>query len=194
MISAPKQLPLGGPRSVGEKRGFTLVEVMVATVLLSMIILSILSALIGAYRVAAKARYNDHARYIIKSMADQFLTMQPTQDLAGNPYPVFSQMTGTGYGLTWTNPDGSVVTGAVGSASIPVLMGDNTGAVITAQVSRSVWLLVATPPGNANLGQTTLVPYNASAGQMLRGDFTISYSFQGTPVPPLTMSVVRAVP
>ena len=63
-------------RRAASPEGFTLVEVMVATILLSMIILGILQVLIGSYRVAAKARYNDHARYIIKSFADQFLTQQ----------------------------------------------------------------------------------------------------------------------
>ncbi len=176
---------------------------MVATVLLSMMILTILSTLIGAYRVAAKARYNDHARYIVKSMADQFLTMQPTSDPSGNPYPIFSQMANTGYGLTWTNADGTVATGGTnpGSApaSIPVILGDNTGASVTAQVSRSVWLLVVTP-NSGSLGDTTITSYNASAGTMLRGDFTITYNY-----PPgnatanqrtltQTISVVRAIP
>src|SRR6202453_509844 len=69
--------------------GFTLVEVMVATVLLSMIILGILAVLIGSYRVAAKARYNDHARYVVKSFADQFLTQQ-SSDTNGTILPLFT--------------------------------------------------------------------------------------------------------
>src|SRR5271170_5673612 len=75
---APRQSPQPGQRRAASGRGFTLVETMVATVLLSMMILGILQVLIGSYRLAAKARYNDHARYIIKSFADQFLTEQST--------------------------------------------------------------------------------------------------------------------
>ena len=61
---APTQSPHTGPRRAASGPGFTLVETMVATVLLSMMILGILQVLVGSYRLSAKARYNDHARYI----------------------------------------------------------------------------------------------------------------------------------
>src|SRR5580692_10747370 len=135
MNSAPEKGPVPGLRRGAFRRGFTLVEVMVATVLLSMIILGILQVLIGSYRVAAKARYNDHARYIVKSMADQFLTQQPfdnngatltlfqpTVDSGGNLIPL-------GTGLTWTNSDGSPGTLSTDSLGLYfyVKLGDNSG-------------------------------------------------------------------
>jgi hypothetical protein len=169
---------------------------MVATVLLSMIILGILAVLIGAYRVAAKARYNDHARYIIKSFADQFLTQQTT-DANGNILPLFMPTSATGYGLSWTNSDGSTSSGgtvqATAPVSIPVLLGDNTGAPLTAQVSRTVWYLYTTG-GAGQVGQPTALPQNGSAGYMLRADFTISYSFLGGQIPPITITADRSVP
>lgn len=189
MNLAPKPGPYPGPRRDARGSGFTLVEVMVATVLLSMIILSILAVLIGAYRVAAKARYNDHARYIVKSFGDQFLT-QDTTDALGNTLEFFIATTTTGYGMSWTNSDGSTVSGSNGSASMPILLGDTTGAPITANVSRTVWYLY---PSGANIGQPTSTPQNASAGCMLRADFTISYTFLGQALSQ-TISVVRAVP
>ncbi len=161
---------------------------MIATVLLSMIILSILAVLIGSYRVAAKARYNDHARFVVKSLADQFLTQQTT-DAFGDILPLFQGTSATGTGLTWTTLQGSTLTGT--AAGLQVVLGENTGAPITANVTRSVWYVYVTP---ANLGQPTSVPQNGSAGYILRGDFTISYSFLGVPLPPLTVSAIRSVP
>jgi len=197
MNFAPAQRTRKGPRRV--QSGFTLVEVMVATVLLSFIILSILSAMIGAYRIAAKARYNDHARYVIKSFADQFLTQQTT-DTSGNILPLFVPTSQTGYGLSWTNYDGTTSSGGTSQStaptSIPVLLGDNTGAPVTAYVSRAVWYIITS---GSSSGQPTSVPQNGSAGYVLRADFTITYdssaqTFVGLPLHPLTLTVVRAVP
>jgi len=162
---------------------------MVATVLLSMIILGILAVLIGSYRVAAKARYNDHARYVVKSFADQFLT-QNTTDALGNTLAFFNATSATGYALSWTNSDGTSTVGASGSTSIPILLGDNTGAPITATVTRTVWYVY---PSGVNIGQPTSTPLNGSAGSILRGDFTISYSFLGQALSQ-TISVIRADP
>jgi hypothetical protein len=180
---------------------------MVATVLLSMIILGILEVLIGSYRVAAKARYRDHARYVIKSFADQFLTQQafdgngnllpfftPTVDSMGNATPL-------GTGLTWTNTDGSAgyssASPITDSSNVPVvglnfyvLLGDNSGAPVTATVQRSVQYIY--PQVN---GGETLIAQDSPAGYMLEATFTISYQFLGQTIsPPLSISAVRAVP
>jgi len=167
------------------------VEVMIATVLLSMIILSILAVLIGSYRVAAKARYNDHARFVIKSLADQFLTQQTT-DGFGNTLPLFQGTSATGLGLSWTTLQGSTLSGT--AAGLQVVLGENTGSPITASVTRSVWYVYDNPANPLTIGQPTSVPQNGSAGYLLRGDFTISYSFLGTALPPLTVSAIRSVP
>src|SRR5271154_6761838 len=107
---APTQSPHTGPRRAASGPGFTLVETMVATVLLSMMILGILQVLVGSYRLSAKARYNDHARYIIKSFADQFLTEKST-DSTGATLPFFNPTSSTGVGLNWTQtlPNGTQV-------------------------------------------------------------------------------------
>jgi prepilin-type N-terminal cleavage/methylation domain-containing protein len=196
MYSAPEKGATPGPRRGATRRGFTLVEVMVATVLLSMIILGILQVLIGSYRVAAKARYRDHARYVIKSMADQFLTQQPF-DGNGNTLPMFQatvdgsgNSTPLGTGLTWTNSDGSLGTLSTDSLGLYfyVLLGDNSGAPITATVTRQVWYIYP------NTGQTTLISQNAPAGYMLQANFVISYSFLNQQMPPQMVSAVRAIP
>ncbi len=184
-----------GPRRVSDRKGFTLVETMVATVLLSMIIISILAVLIGSYRVAAKARYNDHARYVVKSLADQFLTQQTIDSTTGLTFPLFvpNGTTPDGSGLTWTNYDGSL--GSQTGQGMQVLLGGDTGATIQAYVTRSVWYLYLS---GGSAGQTTMTAQNGSAGYLLRGDFTIQYTF-----PPgssqaanytQTVSVVRSCP
>jgi hypothetical protein len=110
---------------------------------------------------------------------------------------MFLSTSATGYGLTWTNSDGSTVNGgtnqAAAPASITVLLGDNTGAPLQANVSRQVWYLMTTGTA-AVLGTPTSVPQNGSAGYILRGDFTITYSFLGVQMPPLTITAIRAVP
>jgi hypothetical protein len=171
---------------------------MVATVLLSMIILGILEVLIGSYRVAAKARYRDHARYIIKSFADQFLTQQPF-DGNGNVLTMFTptvdsfgNATPLGTGMTWTNSDGTP--GTVSSDSLGlyfyVKLGDNSGAPITATVTRSVEYIYPLVGG-----QETLITQNSPAGYMLQATFSITYQFLGVTInPPLSITAVRAIP
>jgi type II secretory pathway pseudopilin PulG len=189
-IPAHSQSSSAQKRRFTSGKAFTLVETMIATVLLSMIILSILAVLIGSYRVAAKARYNDHARYVVKSLADQFLTQQTT-DSFGNTLTLFQDSSATGTGMTWTNYDGSLETGTLGGLN--VILGDNTGAPITANVTRTVWYLYPGSPGVGNAGQVTSIPQNGSAGYMLRGDFTITFPFMGTTLSQ-TVTAVRSVP
>jgi hypothetical protein len=164
-----------------------------------MIILGILQVMIGSYRVAAKARYNDHARYIIKSMADQFLTQQPfdnngnvltlfqpTVDGGGNSCPL-------GTGMTWTNSDGTA--GTVSTDSLGqffyVKLGDNSGAPITATVTRTVQYLYP------STGQPTLDAQNAPPGYLLQAVFKITYPYPAgstTMAPPQQLTVDRSVP
>lgn len=190
MKFAPFRNRSQGPRRAAA-RAFTLVETMVATVLLSMIIISILAVLIGSYRVAAKARYNDHARYVVKSLADQFLTQQ-TVDGLGNTLALFNITNATGAGMGWTNSDGSL--GIQTGQGLMVLLGDNTGAPVQAYVTRTVYALYAGDPRTGNSGQPALNLQNGAPGYMLRGDFTITYSFLGVQMLPMTVSVVRSVP
>jgi prepilin-type N-terminal cleavage/methylation domain-containing protein len=196
MNPATEQSPAAGPRRAMKARGFTLVETMVATVLLSMMILSILQVMIGSYRVAAKARYNDHARYIIKSFADQFLTQSST-DGSGNTLSLFVPTSQTGVGLTWvaTNPTGGQTT-YVGSAltspttgGLQVPLSDSTTGEkpIMATVSYQVWYIDPTT------GVTSSTATSLAAGQLLRGDFTATYTFQSRIITQ-TISALRATP
>jgi hypothetical protein len=168
---------------------------MIATGLLVMVAMCLLSVFIGSYRVAAKARYKDHARYIIKSFADQFLTQQPT-DLTGAPYTLFTptvdgsgNATPLGTGLNWTNTDGSTGTLSTDALGLYyyVLIGDNTGSPLKATVTRQVWYLYPTT------GNTTLVSQTQAAGYLLEGDFVITYPYLGQTISQKIVAV-RAIP
>ncbi len=184
---------------------------MVATVLLSLIIVTILDTLIGAYRVAAKARYADHARYVIKSFADQFLTQTPW-DQYGNVYPMWQPTVdpvtgnltpqGTGFinpNFNWTYADGS--TGYISqpdSDGVPLSFYRPSWATrsgqkpVLASVTRTVQWVTANYPGAP--GNATLIQQNLSGGYMLVATFSISYPFLGVTVPAQTITVTRAMP
>jgi type II secretory pathway pseudopilin PulG len=193
MNPAVEQGPSVGRRSTS-RGGFTLVETMVATVLLTMIILGILQVLIGSYRVAAKARYADHARYVIKSLADQFMK-QYNKDPSGATLPLFTVTLDTsnnivplGSGMAWTNTDGTPGFISTDGTVFYVLLGDNSGAPITASVSREVCFLDPTT-GNR---LTTLG--SGADGVVMEGDFSITYQYLGVQVPMQTITAVRAIP
>jgi type II secretory pathway pseudopilin PulG len=184
---------------MGTRGGFTLAEVMVATVLLTLMMASILGAMISAYRIAARARFADHARYIVKSLADQFLTQQTT-DTSGNTLTMFTVTIGAssgvfqplGTGMTWTNADGSSTTPSTDAnqSYLPVQLGDTLGAKnpIVAHVTRAVEYIAT-----AN-GSPTQINQTEAAGVMLVGTFSITYTIGNDPPSSYSMSVVRAVP
>jgi type II secretory pathway pseudopilin PulG len=208
--SSVVKIPFRGGRRNGVQGGFTLVETMVATVLLAMIILSILAVLIGSYRVAAKARYADHARYVIKSFADQFLTQQPL-DNKGNTLVLFQptvdpstgNLTPLGTGLAWTNSYG--IPGQLSTDSLGlyyyVLLADSAGGSnnaifatygvsatgVTGTVTRTVQYVYS------NSGVPTLIVQSQSAGYLLLGTFTITYPYQGQTMTQ-SINVVRSIP
>jgi prepilin-type N-terminal cleavage/methylation domain-containing protein len=196
MIPAQEKIPHAGLRRPGSRRGFTLVETMVATVLLSMMILGILQVLIASYQVAAKARYNDHARYIIKSFADQFLTQSST-DANGNTLNFFNPTSQTGVGLVWTvtTPTGAhtytggVLTSAT-SGGLQVPLSDSTTGEanpVTATISYAVAYL------DPATGLTTASPPSLAAGNLMQAVFTATYTFLGVTTSQ-SLTAIRAIP
>ena len=178
------------------ERGMTVVETMIASVLLAMSILGILGCLIAAYRTSAKARYRDHARYIIKSLADQFLTEQTQNTSDGSTITMFQVTAPTGQGLTWQNPDGSMATHTTSAGfdtGVNVVLGDNTGAPISAVVTRQVQYLASTTVGSTTAGSPVSTVSNQAAGYLLRGDFAITYTFLSQTITQ-SITVVRSVP
>lgn len=167
--------------------GLTIVEVAVAGALLAVTFLGIFGGLFYAYRTAAEVRYRDSARFVIKSLGDQFLVM-PAQTTTGGFKTFWSTTTSpTGIGLSWADSDGLPSPHGTGNASgLIVHLGESTGTPIEATVTRDVRYLNAS-------GQVVSSIASSSAGYLLRGDFTITYQLKGKTYSQ-TLSLVRAWP
>lgn len=170
-------------RAMSSRGGFTLVEAMISMIVLAFIALSIFSGLILAYRTSAHTRYRDHARYVLKSIGDQFLTRQAENAGIMNPlFTVTSAPTGTG--IIW---QGTVGTSANAATGLKVTLGETTGALIEdAVITREVSLLNSS-------GEVDSVGMASSAGVLLQGKFKITYTFNNIPVEQ-SLSLVRRVP
>lgn len=159
---------------------FTLVEVMVGTVLFLIAALGIFSGLIYAYRLAAETRYRDNARFILKSLGDEFL-VQKSEDETGDIKTMFVPTeSATGLGLLWQGTEGE-------EAGLTVTLGANTGAPIAdALVTREVTYLELD-------GMPSLTPASSTGGIIVRGNFRIAYSYANRNYSQ-QLSVVRRIP
>jgi Tfp pilus assembly protein PilV len=168
--------------------GYTLVEVMVATGLLAITLLAILGGLFYAYGTASAVRYRDNAHFILKSLGDQFLVM-PSQTTTGGFNPMWANTgtTPTGVGLSWQDFNGTTTSTSTGTATgLAVTLGGTSGNPLAANVTRTINYLDTT-------GQIVSSTSPTSAGYLLRGDFTITYTFRGQQQSQ-TLSLVRAWP
>ena len=185
----PKSHPLAPPDAAGLRsrlrrhvqRGFTLAEVMMATVVFTMGILGVYAMMLKSYELVTLSRHRDNARAVLLSFADQFLRLH-TAD-SGTIRSLFVPTPATGLGLTWTDTAGNVVNGDTQlpfpAPYIEVILGtsvDNTqGNQVKAQVTRTVTLLDSTT-GDPIPG--TFASY-AGAGYMVQATFTITYPING---------------
>jgi Tfp pilus assembly protein PilV len=171
--------PSRRPRS-GAAAGFTLIEALLSSVILLMLIAGILTGLLYSYRLSAQTRYRDHARFVLKSLGDEFLVQQ-AEDSSGTLRPLFTPSVGpTGTGLTWQGTAGD-------AGGLTVTLGTSTGSLITnAVVTRYVTFL-------SSSGAAASSPPASTAGLLLRGDFRINYSHNGRPMEQ-SLSLVRRVP
>jgi Tfp pilus assembly protein PilV len=159
---------------------FTLVEVMVGTVLFLIAALGIFSGLIYAYRLAAETRYRDNARYILKSLGDEFL-VQKSEDDTGEIKTMFEPTeNATGLGLLWQGSEGE-------ESGLIVTLGASTGAPISnALVTREVTYLELD-------GTPSSSPPSSTGGILVRGNFRIAYSYANRNYSQ-QLSVVRRIP
>lgn len=157
-----------------------MVEVMVGTVLFLMAALGIFSGLIYSYRLAAETRHRDQARYILKSLGDEFL-IQKSEDTGGTLKPIFVPTeTATGTGLLWQGVPGD-------EAGLTVTLASTTGAPISnALVTRQVTYLALDGTPSASAPSST-------GGVLVRGDFRIAYSYANRNYSQ-ELSVVRRIP
>ncbi|WP_162525162.1 type IV pilus modification PilV family protein [Rariglobus hedericola] len=187
-----------------KKRGLTLVEVMVATILLTMLMAGLLMALVQSYRLSAETRIRNEVRFALRSMADQFLLNSipytaAAELVANPPTPLFKfAATPTGEGLSWrkdlnvftvkpTTADSDVYINGT-SSGLTVPMGAASGAPINVVFTRSV---IRISPSTG----TEMTPdlANSPAGFLLRADFSARFTILGRPLTQ-SITVLRSVP
>jgi Tfp pilus assembly protein PilV len=185
MSSADRRSRISSRPARSRQSGLTLVEVMVSGGILAITLLGILGALFYAYNTAAAVRYHDNARFILKSVSDQFMVM-PAQTTTGawNPLWTNTGTTATGVGMSWQDFNGTAVVTSTGTATgLSVTLGGTSGNPLIATVTRKVNYL-----DSSGHVVSTITP--TSAGYLLQGDFTITYTFKGQ-VLSQTQSLVR---
>ena len=176
------------------QRGFTLVEVMIATMVFCMGILGVYAMMIKSYELVTLARHRDNARAFLLSFSDQFLRLQTTDQnpTPGQPpilRPLFNTAGAGSDGLVWTDTAGVRHTPAAGDPYFVVMLGDSgdptVGSQVRAQVSRAVTYVdtAGAPAGGA-------IP--SAAGWMLQGTFTIQYPISGK-IQTQSITVARSV-
>jgi prepilin-type N-terminal cleavage/methylation domain-containing protein len=172
----------------GRRRGFTLVETMIATLVFAMGILGVYAMMIKSYELVALARHRDNSRAVLMSFADQFLRLQTTDMVPGSGIVTrglfATTATPTGVGLNWTDTTGTRVVGT--AAGLTVALGDSGSSEVPATVTRSVTNLNV-PSGDAVSGVTA-----TAAGWMLQATFTIDYTIKGRPQTQ-SLTVARSV-
>lgn len=174
----------------------TLVEVMVSVAVLTMTFVAIFAGLFYSYNTSARVRYHDSARFVLKSIGDQFLVMPAqTGDVLNPMWSTTGIGTKTGVGLRWDG--GGTVPAVAGLPNDPgnadglaVILGAITGTPITATVKREVNYLSYS---GSTKGQTVTSVARSSAGYLLQGDFTITYTYKGK-LESQTLHLVRSSP
>jgi prepilin-type N-terminal cleavage/methylation domain-containing protein len=186
-------------------RGFTLVEVMVATVLFAVIMLGMLTALVQSYRLTAEVRIRNDIRYVLRSMGDQFLvnsiptTVMPVDLIATPPTPLFKYAAvPTGEGLSWrkdlnifsVKPPASMsdvyINGTSGGLTVP--LGKSSGTPVNVTFTRTLTRIATTPGGTSPSTSAN----KESAGFMLKADFSAQFSILGRQLTQ-SITVVRSV-
>lgn len=188
--TVPARTAASGATTKKRSGGFTLVEVMMATLILTMVSLGIYVAMIKSYQMSALTRARDDARGVLRSYGDQFLRLQTTDLVGGTAYNrwLFNITPGpTGQGLTWgalSNTNTSVQ--AEDIPALPITLG-GTNNPIPALLTRHVRYV------NAATGNSTTTQEIAAAGYFLVGTFSISFSMVGKEYSQ-SITLVRAAP
>jgi len=191
-------------RRFGRQSGFTLVEVMVATVIFALVMVGVYACIVRAYQFSQLTRYRDEARSVLLSFVDQFERLQITDDGRRRPFFVNTANGPRGTGLNWPNLSNDPSGGAIAKAELPVILHGDGRHTITARVTRYVAPLRITDHDGSGIKDdgiildpaTNLNPssYSTSAGYLLLGVFTITYDLPSGKQYSQRLSAVRAVP
>jgi len=189
------------------RRGFTLVEVMMAATIFAGAAIGIYAMLVKSYQVMALGRCRDQARAVLRTYADQFQRLQTTRKIKANQVevpgssPVIYVPAGTyslwlfvptggspsGRGLVWGSlNDVDTSTNVSATAYLPITLGPPESAT-PARVTRDVSYL------NSSTGSRITTQVIDAAGFMITGTFTVTYSLIGKSYSE-SITVVRAAP
>jgi len=177
-------------RRSASRRGFTLVETMVAATIFVMVTLGVYTMLMKSYQLIALTRVRDDARAVLRSFADQFERLSTTEEVDGVSRQrwIFLPSSGpTGRGLVWgALSDENTSVNAEDVASLPIVLGGESHRV-NATLTRDVRYI------NAASGENAADRTIEAAGYMLSGTFTINYAMNGTSYTQ-SLTVLRAAP
>lgn len=172
------------------RRGFTIVETMVAATIFVMLTLGVYTMLMKSYQLIALTRVRDDARAVLRSFADQFERLSTTQEVAGvvRQRWLFLPSNGpTGRGLVWgALSDQNTSVNAEDVPSLAVPLGGESHRV-TAALTRDVRYI------DASSGADVADREIEAAGYMLSATFTINYSMGGKDYTQ-SLTVLRAAP
>jgi prepilin-type N-terminal cleavage/methylation domain-containing protein len=174
-------------RKKGKIKAFTLVEVIIATVVASIALLALLGTAFTAYQINHKARLRDNARAVLRTYIDQFQRISYAE---GNTVRMLFNPTGnsaTGLGLRWGG-----LSNEIEYPNAPTTLEINIGppgSPQTATVTRNVQMV------NASTGNVSSTRVLDAAGFMMRAEFTVSYTLSGRQGGVITqsMSTVRLI-
>ncbi len=178
------------------RHGFTLVEVMVASVILVMVSMGTLGVILHAYRLTEETRLRDNARGVLRTFGDQFMRLQTmTKDADGTNQTrrFFNHTYNTGAtsdGLVWGELCDKV--GGSGSTEpLVVNLRDATGATTTATatVTREVKFVNASTGVEIATAQRDL----QAAGYFISATFRAAFELRGKTLVE-SMTFVRLVP
>lgn len=179
----------GGCRSIRSPllntRGFTLVEVMIAFVVMVIALLGFLGTASRAYQLTSNSRARDQARAILQSFAEDFERLRTVQQVGSPPTPQFVNFFQTSNSVSYDFVSWNGVTGTSASHLRVPLGGDPANPVI-AEISRFVRDIDEATGADSTDTSVT------AAGKMLVATFTATYTVNREPQT-VSLTIARAL-
>lgn len=186
------------------RSGFSLVEVMVATVIFAATMIGVYACVVKAYQFSQITRYRDEARSVLLSFVDQFERLKTTEDGKRRPFFVNTSDGPRGTALNWPNLSNGPSGSGTRKDFLEITLHGDGEHTIPARVTRYVAPMRITDfEGDGvkddgiildpNLNRVTSA-YSTSAGYLLMGVFTISYELPSGKHYSQRLAAVRAVP
>ncbi|WP_404421773.1 type II secretion system protein [Nibricoccus sp. IMCC34717] len=177
------------------RRAFTLIEVMVATVIFTVGAIAALITFFHSFRAMARARYLDRAANILKIAADQFQSSKARDPgtAAWRSFFVATPGGATGEGMAWNrqlqtlvqvgagaNIGADYIEGVAAGLTIPMnTLGATDAEAPTATLTRQVDWITINPATGATSFNAAAPSAVTNGGQLIRGIFRIQFNYLG---------------